>query len=260
MLIPLSYTLNVLLLLSGIASIRFTSGERNFSIALLRCLTGLPLVVGEYFYFAYHFDPQAAQLVLFSEIIFTLLWLCLALRLHNIADAKVNNSQRHCLLEIPIASAAMYFLTYGPTQFTESGLSFNNYSPEYFSAIFILITVLYGSWRLEQFWRVLNSAQRWEYKHMVLGSLFVSGTLLWSASYRLTYLSIPPKHFLLLAFLLLSGWGLMVYGVGSHKLLNRKIFISRNLNQKCNFLKYINNIVFYVLQSRKQYPFASTLP
>jgi putative PEP-CTERM system histidine kinase len=229
MLIPLFYTLNILLLVSGLASIRLTSGERTFSIALLRCLTGLPLLAGEYFYLAYHFEQQAALLVLFSEIIFALLWLCLALRLHNIADAQANNSYHHCFIEIPIAAATMYFLAYGSTQFSELGLYFNHYSPEYFSATFILITVLYSSWRLEQFWRVLDSTQRWEYKNMVLGSLFVSATLLWSASYRLTYLSIPPKHFLLLVFLLLSGWGLMVYGVGSHKLLNRKIFISRKV-------------------------------
>jgi putative PEP-CTERM system histidine kinase len=229
MLIPLFYTLNVLLLLSGIASIRLKSGERNFSIALLRNLSGLPLLAGEYIYLAYHFEAQAAQLVLFSEIIFALLWLCLALRLHNIADTKTNNSHRHCLIEIPIAAAATYFLAYGSTHISSSGLSFSNYSPEYFSAIFILTTVLYTSWRLEQFWRGLNTAQRWEYKAMVVGSLFISGALLWSASYRLTYLSIPPKHFLLLAALLLSGWILMLYGVVSHRLLNRKIFISRKV-------------------------------
>ena len=229
MLIPLFCTLNVLLLLSGIASIRLKSGERNFSIALLRCLIGIPLLAGEYFYFPYNFEPQAAQLILFSEVIFCLLWLCLALRLHNIADAQANQSYLHCFIEIPIAAVAVYFLAYGSTQFSESRLIFINYSPEYFSASFILITVLYGSWRLEQFWRVLDKTQRWEYKNMVLGSLFVSASLLWSASYRLTYLSIPPKHFLLLAPLLLSGWGLMMYGVGSHKLLNRKIFISRKL-------------------------------
>jgi len=229
MLIPLFYTLYILLLLSGIVSIRLKSGERDFSIALLRCLTGLPLLAGEYFYFAYNFEPHAAQLILFSEVIFCLLWLSLALRLRNIADEKTNQSYLHCFIEIPIAAAAAYFLAYGSTQFSESALVFNNYSPKYFSASFILITVLYGSWRLEQFWRVLDKTQRWEYKNMVLGSLFVSASLLWSASYRLTYLSIPSKHFLLLGALLLSGWGLMLHGVGSHKLLSRRIFISRKV-------------------------------
>lgn len=229
MLIPLFYALNVLLLLSGIASIRLKSGERHFSIALLRNLSGLPLLAGEYIYLAYHFEPQAAQLILFSEIIFTLLCFSLAFRLHNVADTKTNNSKRYSLIEPSIAAVAIYFLVNGSTQISESGLSFRNYSPEYFSALFILITVLYTSWRLEQFWRGLNTAQRWEYKAMVVGSLFISGALLWSSSYRLTYLSILPKHFLLLAALLLSGWTLMIYGVVSHRLLNRKIFISRKV-------------------------------
>ncbi len=230
MLIHFFYTLNAILLLSGIASVRFKSGERNFSIALLRTLLGLPLLAGEYFYLAYHFEPEAARLVLFSEIIFSLLWLYLAIRLHSITNEKTNNLYRYCfLIEISIAAAAIYFLVYSSTQLSNSGLSFSNYSPEYFSAIFILITVLYASWCLEQFWRRLNAAQRWEYKSLVIGSLFISGSFLWSASYRLTYLSIPPKHFLLLATLLLSGWAVMIYGVGNHKLLNRKIFISRKV-------------------------------
>ncbi len=229
MLIPLLYTLNILLLLSGIASLWLKSGERKFSIALLRSLAGLLLLAGEYYYFSSHFEVQAAQLILFSEIIFSLLWICLALCLNNIANSSVNSSHRYCLIEIPIAAVAIYFLACGSFQFSESGLAFSNYSPVYFSAIFILATVLYASWRLEQFWRGLNAAQRWEYKALVIGSLLISGCLIWSASYRLTFLSIPPRHFLLLAFLLLSGWALMLYGVVSHRLLNRKIFISRKV-------------------------------
>ncbi|HIP82376.1 MAG TPA: PEP-CTERM system histidine kinase PrsK [Desulfocapsa sulfexigens] len=229
MLIPFLYTLNILLLLSGIASIWLKSGERNFSIALLRSLAGLPLLAGEYFYFAYHFETQPAQLILFSEIIFSLLWLCLALRLHNLSDAKTSNSYRYCFIEIPIVAAAMYSLSRGLIYIPDSGLSFKNYSPQYFFAVFILITALYASWCLEQFWRSLNATQRWEYKFFIVGSLFVSGTMLWSASYRLTYLLIPPKHFLLLTSLLLSGWVMILYGVISHRLLNRKIFISRKL-------------------------------
>ena len=126
MLIPLLYTLNILLLLSEIASIWLKSGERNFSIALLRSLAGLPLLAGEYFYFAYHFETQPAQLILFSEVIFSLLWLCLALRLHNLSDAKTSNSYRYCFIEIPIVAAAMYSLSRGLIYIPDSGLSFKN--------------------------------------------------------------------------------------------------------------------------------------
>lgn len=229
MLILLFYLLNVLLLFSGIAFIRPKSGERIFSIALLRNLFGIPLLSGEYIYLAYHFEQQAAQLVLFSEIIFALLWFSLAFRLRNVADTKNNNSKRYFLIEPTIAVIAVYFLAGGSTHLSESGLTFRNYSPEYFAALFVLTTVFYTSWRLEQFFRELNTAQRWEYRAMVVGSFFISGALLWSSSYRLTYLSIPPRHFLLLAAFLLSGWTLMIYGVVNHRLLNRKIFISRKV-------------------------------
>jgi len=223
------YLLNIILLLSGIAAVRLRSEERNFSIALLRCLTGLLILVGEYIYLTCHFDQQAAQLVLFSEIIFALIWLCLALRIHNIANVKPSRSHLYCFTEIPIAVVAAYFLAHGSILIVESTISFINYGPEYFSAVFMLVAVLYTSWRLEQFWRGLNTAQRWEYKTFMVGGLVISGTLLWSASYRLTYLTIPLQHFHLLAALLVTGWILMMHGVVSHKLLNRKIFISRKV-------------------------------
>ena len=160
-----------------------------------------------------------------------MIWLCLALRIHSLANTNTNTnkSHRYCFTEIPIAATAAYFLAHGSTLIVETTVSFINYGPEYFSAVFILVAVLYTSWRLEQFWRGLNTAQRWEYKTFMVGGILISGTLLWSASYRLTYLSIPLQHFHLLAAFLLTGWALMMYGVVSHKLLNRKIFISRKV-------------------------------
>ncbi len=229
MLISFFYVLNVLLLLSGIASIYLRSGERNFSIALLRSLTGLPILAGEYIYLAYNFDQQTVQLILFSEIVFVLIWLCLAIRIHTIANAELSRAHKYCFIEIPIAAVTAYFLAHGSTLIVESTISFINYSSEYFSAVFILVAVIYSSWRLEQFWRGLNTSQRWEYKTFIVGGILISGTLLWSASYRLTYISIPLQHFHLLAALLITGWILMMHGVVSHKLLNRKIFISRKV-------------------------------
>jgi len=112
---------------------------------------------------------------------------------------------------------------------SDAFLAFHIYSPVYFSAVFILMTALYAAWRLEQFWRALNIAQRWEYKFLVVGSYLICGTLVWSASYRLTYLAIVPRHKLLLAALLLFGWTLISYAVVHHRLLNRKIFVSRKV-------------------------------
>lgn len=234
MLIPFFYTLNLLLLLSGLSGIRLVSGERRFSLALVLTLLGLPLLAGEYFYLAYHLEARAVQVVLFSEIVFALIWLSMSLRLSSATVARVRESRLNCLIEIIIgavvASVAGYFLVYRSVpEIFDAILSFHHYMPIYFSAVFILMTVLYAAWRLEQFWRVLNAALRYEYKFLVVGSYLVCGALAWGASYRLTYLAIVPRHLLLLSVLLLFGWILMSYAVVHHRLLNRKIFVSRKV-------------------------------
>jgi putative PEP-CTERM system histidine kinase len=89
--------------------------------------------------------------------------------------------------------------------------------------------VLYASWRLEEFWRPLDGPRRWEYKFLLVGCYLVCAALAWSSSLRLTYLTILPRHLQLLAALLLSGWLLMAYAVFHHRLLNRKIFVSRKV-------------------------------
>jgi putative PEP-CTERM system histidine kinase len=234
MLIPFFYTLNLLLLLSGLLGIRLNSGERRFSLALVQSLLGLPLLAGEYLYLAYHLEAQAAQAALFSEIVFALIWLSMALRLRSATDATVRESRFNSLIEIivgaVVTAAAGYLLVYCfATEISDAILVFHIYSPVYFSAVFILMTILYAAWRLEQFWRALDAARRWEYKFLVVGGFLVCGALAWGASYRLTYLAIVPRHLLLLAALLLFGWTLMSYAIVRHRLLNRKIFVSRKV-------------------------------
>ena len=234
MLISFFYTLNLLLLLSGLLGIRLNSGERRFSFALVQTLLGLLLLAGEYIYLACHLEAQAVQVALFSEIVFALIWLSMALRLRSATVATAREFQLNFLIEIivgaVVTAVAGYFLVYrSATEISDAILAFNIYGPVYFSAVFILMTVLYAAWRLEQFWRALDAARRWEYKFLVVGGFLVCGTLAWGASYRLTYLSIAPRHLLLLAALLLFGWILMSYAVARHRLLNRKIFISRKV-------------------------------
>jgi putative PEP-CTERM system histidine kinase len=125
---------------------------------------------------------------------------------------------------------AWYFPAHYPVvEIFDVTLSFHIYGPVYFSAILVLLAVLYTAWRLEQFWRPLSSAMRWEYKFLVVGSYLVCGALAWSSSYRLTYLTIFTEHLQLLSTLLLVGWVMMCYAVFHHRLLNRKIFVSRKV-------------------------------
>ncbi len=230
MLIPFLYTLNLLLLLSGLIGIRLDSGERSVSLALVRTLLIMPLLAGEYLYLAYHLEAQVVQIVLFSEIIFALIWISMALRLRSATVSTVREPRLNFLIEIIVGAVAGYFLVYrSVTEISDEILAFHFYSPVYFSAVFILMAVLYASWRLEQFWSALNAARRWEYKFLVVGSYLVCGALIWGTSYRLTYLAIVPRHLLLLAVLLLFGWTLISYAVVHHRLLNRKIFVSRKV-------------------------------
>jgi len=234
MLIPLFYTLNLLLLLSGLLASRLASGERRFSLSLIQVLLGLPLLAGEYGALAPHLEGQAVHVLLFSEYVFALLWFFMTFRLRRATLATANESRLHSFLEILIGALltgmAGYFLIFRPlTEKPDAILVFPTYGPVYFLAVFILLSGFYGAWRLEQFWRGLNPARRWEYKTLVVGSFLVCGALAWASSYRLTFLDIVPKHLHLLAVLFLLAWALMVYGVARHRLLNRKIFISRKV-------------------------------
>ncbi|MCP3892327.1 MAG: PEP-CTERM system histidine kinase PrsK [Desulfobulbaceae bacterium] len=228
------YTLDILLLLAGLLSIYSTSGEKRFSLALIQSLIALPLLASQYLYLAYNFTRDPAQLLLFSEVIFGYLWLLMTLHLHRATTETGYNSILHGLVEGIIAAAvsfaAYYYLAIrGPFSFSEEKLFFSQYNPVYISSLAILTAILYSSWRLEQFWRSLGSSRRWEYKFFIVGSLLICGAIAWSTSYRLTYQLILPKHLLLLSALLCLGWAMITYAVVHHRLLNRKIFVSRKI-------------------------------
>ena len=234
MLIPIFYTLNALLFLAGLLGFRNGSGERIFTIALVQALFFIPLLSLEYFYFGYKLEPQSVQLLFFSELVFILIWLSLSMRLKKAVRSAVHDHRRHFLLEVVAGSiflvSAGYFLAIrNVVTFAQPSFAFGMYGMVFFLTLLMLLTVFFTAWRLEEFWRALGSAARWEYKFMVIGALVICGALAWASSYRLTYLKIFPRHLLLLSALLLSGWGMMVYAVVRHRLLNRKIFVSRKV-------------------------------
>lgn len=234
MLLHFFYILNLLVVFSGILVLWMAKGERCYSLALVQALVCLPLLAGGYCYLAYQFEESAVQSVLFSESIFGLIWLFMTRNLYQATVTTSYGSRGKLLREILIGgiavAAAGYFLAYCPvTEVLDSKWRFAIYSPVYFFAILILLTFLYSSWRLEQFWRSLNGTQRWEYKFLVIGSFLVSGAFVWSSSYRLTYFTIAPDQLQLLSTLLLLGWAMIFFAVVHHRLLNRKIFISRKI-------------------------------
>ncbi len=234
MLIPTFYTLNGLILLAGLLGFRQGSGERNFSLALVQTLLVLPLLAGEYFFLAEHWEPQAVQLVILSEMVFGIIWFSLALRLGLASRLGVDGFRVHFFMEVLagaglLALAWYFFANHAVIEISALSLSFHMYGPVYLLNILILLAMLYAAWRLEQFWRPLSGADRWQFKFLVVGAFLVCGALAWSSSYRLTYLVILPKHLQLLSALLLCGWAMMAYAVFHHRLLNRKIFVSRKV-------------------------------
>ena len=234
MIIHLFYALNLLLLFSCLLVFRLKTGERRFSLSLVQALLGLLLLAGEYIYLAYHPEPYVVPVVLFSESVFALIWFNMAHRLRRATVATAHESRLSSYIEIFIGTVvvglACYCLACRPVvQVANEILTFDLYGPVYFYSIFILIAMLFGAWRLEQFWRALTPAHRWEYKFLIVGSFLVCGTLCWATSFRLTYLRFIPDHLFLLAALLLLAWSLMVYAVARHRLLNRKMFVSRKV-------------------------------
>ncbi|NJL58745.1 MAG: PEP-CTERM system histidine kinase PrsK [Desulfobacteraceae bacterium] len=117
----------------------------------------------------------------------------------------------------------------GSIVYGKDGIVFPKYGIYFYCGIFLLLSIFLMVWRLEHFWRSLSPVNRWEYKFLVVGSYLVCGAMTWTVSHRLTYLRFNPDHFLLLSALLLFGWILILYAVVRHRLLNRKLFVSRKV-------------------------------
>lgn len=234
MMISFFYTLNIFIILSGLLVFRPGNGARNFSLALVQAILAIPLLVGEYYYLIYFWHAEAVQLVLFSELVFNIIWFSLALRLGQATSDTHNGFRRRFVIEVlsGVALLAMvgYFLVFhSVVDISPASLSFRMNGPIYFINVLALFVVLYAAWRLEEFWRPLDGPRRWEYKFLLVGCYLVCAALAWSGSLRLTYLTIHPRHLQLLAALLLFGWALMAYAIFHYRLLNRKIFVSRKV-------------------------------
>ncbi|MGB5986885.1 MAG: hypothetical protein WBG37_16405 [Desulfobacterales bacterium] len=232
--IPLCYALNLGILLTGLLGFRLNTGERRFSLFLVQALLILPLLAGEYLYLRFFPSAGTAGLLLFSEVAFALIWGSLALGLNRATDPGRLSNPRAFLFEIlagiGVAAGAGYlFFSGSGVEISNARISFFAYTPVFFAALLLLVTVFYAAWQLERFWQALGSAQRWEYKFLLVGGYLVCGAMAWSASYRLTYMSLVYQHVVLLSLLMLLGWGAMAYAVGRHRLLNRKFFVSRKV-------------------------------
>ncbi len=228
------YGLEAALLFSGFAGLRLESSERLFSMYLVQCILGLPVLAGVYIYASMELIPVRMPLVLFAESVFAYIWACLAYWLYHAVTGNASGKKRSVWIGIVPRLAILAGVAYGIIETdlpdkVDGAIVFSRHDVYFFCACFLLLSSVAMGWRVENFWRGLSTAQRRAYKYFLVGACLVCGGLVWISSYRLSYLSIRSDQFALLAAILALGWMFMVYAVVRHRLLNRKIYISRKI-------------------------------
>ena len=228
------YALGLVLILSCFLDVRVKKLERRFSFGLVRVLLLMPLMAGMYLYVSYNFQLQLVTPLFFSENVFSLIWLYMAYRLHHatLTEASKSNLSYPFLLIVGAAVTGVggYWLFTAPSvEIVGNVIFFPRYGQLYLSSLLMLMAFFLLAWRLEMFWRTLAKNDRWQYRYLVIGFFLVCGSLFWCASYRLLYRRLLIDHLLLLAVLLVIAWFFSLYAVTRHRLLNRKLFVSRKV-------------------------------
>ena len=228
------YLLWTTLALSCLLDGRTREPERHFSFGIVRVLLMLPLLAGVYLFVSASLQTQLVGPLFFSENVFSLMWLFMAYRLRHailpVAAASTVPYLAFIASGVVVIGAAGYWLFSPPAaEIAGEVLLFPRYGQLYLSSLFMLMAVFFMAWRLEIFWRTLEDKNRWPYKYLVIGFFLVCGSLFWSTSYRLLYRQLDGDVLLLLAAMLLIAWLFILYAVIRHRLLNRKLFVSRKV-------------------------------
>ena len=228
------YALGVALIFSWLFDARVKETERLFSFGLLRVLLLLPLLASVYFYVSLNLQIHLIAPLIFSENVFSLTWLIMAYRLHHAVLPEDAKSKIFHLLfavagGIVIGTGGNWPFNPPAIELVDNIIWFPRYGQLYLSSLFMLISIFLMAWRLEIFWRSLTQKDRWQYKYLVIGFFLACGSLFWCASYRLLYRQLDGEHQLLLAVLLMIAWFFILYAVSRHRLLNRKLYVSRKV-------------------------------
>lgn len=226
--------LNGLLVLSSLISLKIRSSDRLYSLSLLRTLLYLPVLVAQYLFLSFGLGVSSAWTVMSSELLFALTWLFASQRLHAVTRSLEVEPRRLGLSEFLTGGAilGLVFLSRADDcllRIDEGTLFIIPYTVPYFASLGVLLSMIVMVWRLEGFWRNAVPAQRWEHRFVTLGILLASCVFVWLASYRLTFFRLQRHHFLLAALFFGISWMMIAYAVGRHKLLSRRIFISRSV-------------------------------
>lgn len=236
MLFDWAFPIDLLIIASSLLGLRLASRDRVYSLSILRSLATLPLLLAHYLYLAADFTAENTESVLFLEALFALIWAFTAYRLGQAMKTAEREPRALCFGEFiaGIALSVSPWLLSFPEAISPPPhvfLIMHHSDFAYLSSPLLLFSMLFMAWKLECFWRNLDTSRRWEHKFFIVGALTICCSLAWAASYRLTYLKLESSHFVLLGCLTGIGWSMMLYAVARHRLLNRKIFISRTIIQ-----------------------------
>ncbi len=226
--------LNLILLVGGMVSFRLKSEERELAFSVVRSLASLPILIAGYVHFGHAPTESALRLVMSSEVLLSCTWLFMSLRLYRIASESGIWASRcsHAETVLMASLLASYFLLgFNPPRMHmgKGFLSFELGGGIYIASLIVVLNMLATAWRMEAFWRMLPSVSRWEYKLFLVGSYMVCGVMVWTASYRVTYLQVSADHVAFVTLLLMVAWIVVCYAVARHRLLNRRIFVSRKV-------------------------------
>ena len=233
MILPI-YALNIAILFSVVLDLRIKEVDRRFSLGLVRILFILSLLAATYLSAYFHSEHYATAFFYVSENFFALLLMVFSYRLYQFTAYR----KRYPFLFrslfaagfVAVLAAAGYAYSQPSLAAIYDGvLFFPHYGIIYVSAFFLLTAVVLLSWRLEAFWRSLDTGEKWRYKYLIVGLFLVCAILGWSSSYRLVYLRLPHNHLLLLVTIIIIALMLIIYALARHRLLNRKLFVSRKV-------------------------------
>jgi putative PEP-CTERM system histidine kinase len=221
-------------LVSTLIDVRVKETDRLFSYGIVRVLVVLPFLAGSYILTYFLFDFYDGPFFFNFENILSLLCLVLGYRMYSLAtptDKRILPFRFLFCLGSIVVMAAAGFVYVNPiiSRVVDGELVFSYYGIIYCSALFLILSVLLFGWRLEAFWRALDAGEKWRHKYIVLGFALICLISIWSSSYRLAYLKLPHDHFLLLGIVFIAAMLLIIYALAKHRLLNRKLFVSRKV-------------------------------
>ena len=228
------YIFNLIILLSAVFDFRIKEPDRRLSLAWVRILLIIPSLIATYLCAFFYAEDYVHPYFYHTENIFALLWILLGAGVFQVISSKRIGAVISRMIftggSVVVVMTSGYSLVHLSTASMVDGvLVFSFGDIVYCSAFFLVVAALMIGWQLEAFWRSLNSGDRLRYKYLVIGHFFVCAAMGWSCSYRLAYLRMPRDHLLVLAILLIVAWLAMGYALAEHRLLNRKLFVSRKV-------------------------------